>query len=210
MLSRIDDIIYPNRCEVIEIEASQRYIYPIFKNGSSSLNEYANQQGLKILFNEQIKRAAVIDVILRDPTQRFISGFNTYVYNTKQENPNLDVDTIIYFAETYLFLNRHYAPQISWLVNLSKYLNKQTGLRLHDMSSLNKFTPLSITPLETNMLSGEVVDRLKNNIHNEMYQQLDHLLLELIGQEITFSEILTYLKTQNPIAYSKLSCTALD
>jgi len=209
MLSRIDDIIYPNRCEVIEL-ASQRYIYPIFKNGSSSLNEYANQQGLKILFNEQIKRAAVIDVILRDPTQRFISGFNTYVYNTKQENPNLDVDTIIYFAETYLFLNRHYAPQISWLVNLSKYLNKQTGLRLHDMSSLNKFTPLSITPLETNMLSGEVVDRLKNNIHNEMYQQLDHLLLELIGQEITFSEILTYLKTQNPIAYSKLSCTALD
>jgi hypothetical protein len=210
MLSRIDDIIYPNRCEVIEIEASQRYIYPIFKNGSSSLNEYANQQGLKILFNEQIKRAAVIDVILRDPTQRFISGFNTYVYNTKQENPNLDADTIIYFAETYLFLNRHYAPQISWLVNLSKYLNKQTGLRLHDMSSLNKFTPLSITPLETNMLSGEVVDRLKNNIHNEMYQQLDHLLLELIGQEITFSEILAHLKIQNPIAYSKLLCIALD
>ena len=209
MLSRIDDIIYPNRCEVIEL-APQRYIYSIFKNGSSSLNEYANQQGLKILFNEQIKRAAVIDVILRDPKQRFISGFNTYVYNTKQENLNLDVDTIIYFAETYLFLNRHYAPQISWLVNLSRYLNKHTSLRLHDMSILTELTPLSIIPAETNMLSEEVVDRLKNNIHNEMYQQLDHLLLELVGQEITFSEILAHLKTQNPIAYSKLSCIALD
>jgi len=32
MLSRLDDVIYPNRCEVIEIEPSQRYIYPIFKN----------------------------------------------------------------------------------------------------------------------------------------------------------------------------------
>jgi hypothetical protein len=210
MLSRIDDIIYPNRCEVIEIEASQRYIYPIYKNGSTSLNEYARRQGFKILFNEQIKRAAVIDVILREPMQRFISGINTYVYNIKQENPNLDVDTIIYFAENYLFLNRHYAPQLTWLINLSKFTNKHTGLRLHGMSALNTFTPLSTKHNETNMLSTEVVDRLKNNLHNEMYLRLDHLVLELIGKEITFSEVLEYINNKDPHAYSKLKCIALD
>jgi hypothetical protein len=210
MLSRIDDIIFPNRCEVIEIEASQRGIYPIYKNGSSSFYEHVRQNNCKILINDQIKRIPIVDIILRDPMQRFLSGFNTYVYNTKRNNPQLDVDTVIYFAEEYLFLNRHYAPQISWIVNLSKYINKDTVLRLHDMTAISKFTNISIKPEETNMLSAEVVDRLKNNLHNEMYQRLDHYLLEMIGQEVTFSEILAHLHSQDPIAYSKLQCIALD
>ncbi len=210
MLSRIDEIIFPNRCEVIEIPPLQRFVYPIFKNGSSSLTEYARQQGYKTLLNEQIKQISIIDVVLRDPMSRFLSGVNTYVHNIKKENPQLDVDTIIYFAENYLFLNRHYAPQLSWIINLSKYTNKQAVLHLHDISALQKFTPLSIKPDETNMLSGEIIDRLKNNIHNEMYQRLDHLLLELVGKEITIVEILSHLKSQDPIAYSKLSCIALD
>ena len=210
MLSRIDEIIFPNRCEVIEIPALQRFVYPIYKNGSSSLIEYARQQGYKTFFNEQIKRISIIDVVFRDPISRFLSGVNTYVYNTKQANPQLDVDTIIYFAENYLFLNRHYAPQLSWIINLSKYTNTMAVLQLHDMSILNKFTPLSIKPNETDMLSEEVISRLKNNIHNEMYQRLDYLLLELVGKEVTVNEILAYLKAQDPIAYSKLSCIALD
>jgi hypothetical protein len=210
VLSRIDEIIFPNRCEVIEIPALQRFVYPIYKNGSSSLIEYARQQGYKTFFNEQIKRISIIDVIFRDPISRFLSGVNTYVYNTKQANPQLDVDTIIYFAENYLFLNRHYAPQLSWIINLSKYTNTMAVLQLHDMSILNKFTPLSIKPNETDMLSEEVISRLKNNIHNEMYQRLDYLLLELVGKEVTVNEILAHLKAQDPIAYSKLSCIALD
>ena len=86
MLSRIDEIIYPNRCEVIEFPDPQRFVYPIFKNGSSSLNDQASQDNLKVLVNEQIKKISKIDIILRDPTDRFISGFNTYVYNTKRDN----------------------------------------------------------------------------------------------------------------------------
>ena len=80
-------MIFPNRCEVIEIEASQRYIYPIFKNGSSSLIEHARQQNYKILINEQIKRAPIIDVTLRDPLPRYISGIQTFVHDIKKENP---------------------------------------------------------------------------------------------------------------------------
>ena len=209
MLSRIDEIIYPNRCEVIEL-ASQRYIYPIFKNGSSSLIDYARHQGYKILLNEQIKKLPIINVVLRDPLSRFLSGFNTYVYITKQADPQLDVDTIIHFAEKYLFLNRHYAPQLSWIINLSKYTNTLSRLQLHDMSALCKFTPFLIKPDETNMLSEEVINRLKNNIHNEMYQRLDYKLLELVGKEVTIAEILSYLKIQDPVAYQKLSCIALD
>ena len=119
MLSRIDDIIYPNRCEVIEFSDPQRFVYPIFKNGSSSLTEYARQQGYKTLLNEQIKKIKIIDVILRNPQDRFISGLNTFLWMTKRDHPDLDTKTILHFAENYLFLNRHYAPQISWLINLT-------------------------------------------------------------------------------------------
>jgi len=200
MLSRIDDIIFPDRCEVIEIESSQRYIYSIFKNGSSSLTEYAQAQQLKILFNEQIRKLSDINIIIRNPQERFISGFNTYVYNTKQKNPQLDLDTIIYFAETYLFLNRHYAPQFSWLVNLTRYADKNTKLHLLGMDSLKEFTPLDIKPNETQLLSAEVVDRLNTNIHNEMYLRIDNLLLNLVGESMTFDEILKYLKEKDPKA----------
>ena len=208
MLSRLDNIIYPNRCEVIEIEASQRYIYPIFKNGSSSLLEHARQQNYKILINEQIKRVPIIDVILRDPLPRYISGTQTFVHDIKKENPTLDVDTILYFAENYLFLNRHYAPQLSWLINLSRYTDAK--LRLHNMDTLSTFTPLTWTPPKDIQFDQTVIDRLSNNIHNEMYLRLDNLLLQLIGQELTFKEISAYLKQQDPQAYQKLSCIALD
>jgi hypothetical protein len=210
MLSRIDEIIYPNRCEVIEFLDPQRFVYPIFKNGSSSIRDHAHQQNYKVLINEQIKKISIIDVVLRDPISRFISGVNTFVYNTKQENPNLDIDTIIYFAENYLFLNRHYAPQLSWLLNLKKYSHRNAKLRLHDMSSLLTLTPLTVIPLEKNMLNNTVINRLKNNIHNEMYIRLDSLLFQLAGKEMTIIDILGYLHDQDPTAYSKLSCSVLD
>lgn len=206
MLSRLDDIIYPNRCEVIEIEASQRYIYPIFKNGSSSITEHAAQQKYKILLNEQIKRINTIDVVLREPTARYVSGIKTFVHNIKRDNPALDLATILYFAENYLFLNRHYAPQLSWLVQLSRYTTADTRLKLVGMESLGNYTPLSISPLETVAVDYEI----SSNIHNEMYIRLDNLLMNLIGQELTFKEILNYLKQQDPVAYQKLKCIALD
>ena len=200
MLSRIDDIIYPNRCEVIEM-ASQRYIYPIFKNGHSSLVYHARDEKFKTLINEQIKRLDVIDIILRNPIDRFISGINAYVYNEKLENPQLDVNTIIYFAETYLFLNRHYAPQISWLLNLNRYASPAAKLRLHAMSALSEFTPLTWRPREDNMLSESDIIRLKSNPHNEIYLKLDQLLVDLIGQELTFTEILEYINVKEPSIY---------
>jgi hypothetical protein len=209
MLSRIDEIIYPNRCEVIEIIPSQRYIYPIYKNGRSSLM-YAPKYEFKILVNSQIKRAPIIDIFLRDPLERFISGVNTYVYNLKKEQPNLDIDTILYFVEHYLFLNRHYTPQLSWLINLNKFTNSNTKLRFYSMNQLEEVTIYNRPPDEKKILSIDQITRLQNNIHNEMYLRLDNLLLDFIGQETTFSEILKYLQQKDPTAYSKLSCTVLD
>lgn len=208
MLSRLDEIIYPNRCEVIQL-ASQRFFYPIYKNGSSSVAEYARQQGYKILLNQQLSRISSIDVVLRNPQERFISGIKTFVYLTKADNPTLDAGTILWFAENYLFLNRHYAPQLSWLINLNKYTKAK--IKFHSMADLHQFTPLNIKPFEdSTLINDEIINRLSNNIHNEMYQRLDTLLLDLLGQELTFREVLAYLESKDKFAFQKLKCIALD
>lgn len=209
MLSRIDEIIYPNRCEVIEFTDPQRFVYPIFKNGRTSLIYYPTRP-YKILINEQIKRASTIDIIIRDPLQRFISGVNTFVYNTKQENPTLDLDTIFYFAETYLFLNRHYSPQLSWLINLHRYINADTKIKFYSMHELNNITKQKSNPPEEKILSIDQINKLTSNMHNEMYLKLDNLLLQLVDRELLFSEILQYINEQDPVAYSKLKCIVLD
>lgn len=203
ILTQISDILFPNRCEVIKM--SNLYVYPIFKNGSSSIREHAKEHSCKILFNEQILKIEIIDVILRDPLDRFISGINTFVVNTKVEHTDLDTNTIKYFAENYLFLNRHYAPQITWLINLSRYVNKETKLRLRPMSDLTIVTEYSINPTEKNMLSSDDIARLKTNIHNTAYLNLDRLLLELIGQSLTFNEILEYIKKKDPQSFKRIS-----
>jgi hypothetical protein len=209
MLSRLDDIIYPNRCEVIEIEASQRYIYPIYKNGRSSFLHHALINNYKTLINNQVNKVQQIHIVLRDPKERFVSGVNTFVFNTKRDNPKLDIDTILYFVENYLFLNRHYAPQLSWIINLSKFTSAK--LTLHNLDFVTEITGINFKPTgEEKILSADVIKRLENNPHNEMYIRLDSLLLDLIGQTLTFKEILNYLKIKDPVAYSTLSCTVLD
>ena len=78
------------------------------------------------------------------------------------------------------------------------------------MDALSTFTPLVWIPPKDIQFDQTVSDRLSNNIHNKMYLRLDNLLLQLIGQELTLKEILAYLKQQDPQAYQKLSCIALD
>jgi hypothetical protein len=201
MLTRLDDVIYPNRCEVIEIEPSQRYIYSIFKNASSSINEYAREQKYRILFNEQLKRIDVIDVILRDPESRLISGVNTYVVNLLKENPALDRTTIIYFINEYLFLNRHYSTQLSWLLNLFRYIDS-TKIRFRSMNNVSEYTPLTINPQETTVLTSNEITQLTTNKYNEMYLRLDNKLMELIDKGTWDKRrIMQHLMISEPQAY---------
>ena len=202
MLSGLDDVIYPNRCEVIEIKSSQRYIYPIFKNARSSLYEEAHLKKYKILFNEQLKRINSIDVIIREPEERFISGVNTFVWNLITEYPSFSKDTILYFVENYLFLNRHYAPQLSWLINLFRYTGEDTKFNFVGMENITDYTTIHAIPSnEDKILDPVTVTRLKNNIKNEHYQKLDRALLGLIGNSWTRKQILAHLMNREPQAF---------
>lgn len=208
MLSRIDEIIYPNRCEVYEVPGTQRFVYPIFKNGSSSIVQYGIRNGYKILFNQQLSKLDLIHVIVRNPLDRYLSGIKTFVYNTKMENPSLDENTILWFAEQYLFLNRHYAPQISWLINLNRYTKSK--LKFCGMEDLHLFSPVHFTPPEDFQFSDDTKQRLSTNKHNDPFLKLDNLLLDFIGKETTFREVLKYIEYKDPVSFQKLKCVALD
>jgi hypothetical protein len=201
MLSHLDSIIFPDRCEVIEIVPSQRYVYPIFKNGKSSLYHYANTHKCRLLINEQIKKVNSIDVILRDPYERFTSGINTFVQMTVRDRPELDAETILWFAQNYLFLNRHYAPQFLWLINLARYTNPNTKLNFLGMEQLTHITHLNDKPVGVLPATEQLVDQLKNIPTNEMYQRIDQILLNSVGQSLQFDQLIQHIQQQDSTAY---------
>jgi hypothetical protein len=203
VFSEVDNIIFPDSCEVIQI-ASQHFVYPIFKCGRSSLHESIIEQGWSIVSHEQIRQIKCpVQVFLRDPTQRFYSGLNTYIQHLQQEHINLDLDTVLYFANRYLFLNRHYAPQFFWLINLLRFTGPDLQVRLcniQDISQLtNQHSHAEVIPM---------TDQLKRQIENfnwsklELYIYLDSILLEYIGKTVKVVDIIQHVKKNHRELYN--------
>ena len=201
MLSHLDRILFPDRCEVREIISSQRYVYVIFKNGHSSINVSRTTDPQRIHINQQILKLNSIDVIIRNPKDRLISGINTFIQHTLRDNPSLDPSTVEWFALNYLSLDRHYASQFVWLLNLARYLNPDAKLNLLPMSAVGEITGKNIKPdgvFSANVRLIENIFLIKNN---EMYQRIDTAIFECIGQSLTFKELLHHVKTVDPLAY---------
>ena len=105
-------------CTVIDIGVNT--IYPIFKNGSSSLMAVAD----KTYVNKQIANCNNIIILLRDPEERFVSGINEYC---KQNN--LDVRDTWELVYDDKIINRHFAPQWLWLFHLYKFYRGKVILK---------------------------------------------------------------------------------
>jgi hypothetical protein len=201
MFSEIDKTIFPDSCEVLEIIPSQLFVYPIFKNGSSSLNESVSSSGWKKLNQTEISQInSPITVFLRDPRERFISGVNTFVQHCQRDYQNLDTKTILFFVEKYLFLNRHYAPQFFWLINLARY--SQAPLVFQHVDNIKQLTART-SRAEVNPPTQEFLSDIQQFPWNrlELYFFLDQLLIDRIGQQITFVDLLTEIKQTQSYLY---------
>ena len=201
MLSHLDRIIFPDRCEVLEVVPSQRYVYVIFKNGHSSFDAFKITNPRRVLINQQIQKLTNIDVIVRDPQDRLISGINTFIQHTVRDNPDLDPTTVEWFALNYLSLNRHYASQFSWLLNLARYLNPDTTLNFLPMSAVGDITGLDQKPLGVQPASKELINQIDLITNNEMYQRIDAVIFDCIGQSMTFTQLLQHIKIIDSPAY---------
>lgn len=187
MLSYIDPILFPDECVILSLP-NGRYVYPIFKNGSSSLFR-ANYSRL-----ETLSECKVVDVLIREPYQRFYSGVNTYINNM---GPGVDQSTALQFVKKYLFLDRHFCPQFFWLLNLRRFTDAKIKLiPFEDISSL--------TPFKRNE-SDRMLDF--TNVFDDkldFYLMYDKVLREdLINQEVTFAEIVNTMQSKYPALYQE-------
>ena len=195
MFSEIDKTIFPDSCEVLEIVHSQLFVYPIFKNGSSSLTESASTFGWKTINQSGISQIqSPITVFLRDPKERFISGVNTFLQHCHRDYKDLDSRTILFFVEKYLFLNRHYAPQFFWLINLARY--SQAPLKFQHMNDIGRLTSC-VTRAGITPPTKEFLESIQNFPWSqlELYFFLDQLLIERIGTQTTFVDLVNDIKT---------------
>jgi hypothetical protein len=201
MLSHLDRILFPDRCEVIEIVPSQRYIYVIFKNGHSSFFTPQKKNNWPIRINQQIQKINTIDVIIRNPKDRLISGINTFIQHTLRDNPTLDSATVEWFALNYMSLNRHYVSQFAWLLNLARYLNPTAKLNFLPMSTIGEITGRNSKPEGVQPADAILVEKILLIKNNEMYQRIDAAIFKCIGQSLTFKQLLKHIKSTDPAAY---------
>ena len=201
MLSHLDRILFPDRCEVLEIVPSQRYVYIIFKNGHTSFFTPQKKNNWPIRINQQIQRINTIDVIIRNPQDRLISGINTFIQHTLRDNPGLDLNTVEWFALNYISLNRHYASQFVWLLNLARYLNPNAKLNFLPMTAIGELTGRDSKPEGVRPASTTLTEKISSIKNNNMYQRIDAVIFDCIGQSLTWQQLLQQIKTSDADAY---------
>jgi len=203
MFSEVDSIIFPDSCEVIQI-ASQQFVYPIFKCGRSSLTWGMDARGWTFVPTEDINKITTpIRIFVRDPRERFLSGINTYLQHLAAEGNDLDPHTVLYFVNRYLFLNRHYAPQFFWLLNLARFSRPDTLVTFSPMTEIGQLT-------DSNNHAGiaPMTDELRHKILSfdwsavELYHALDQILINHTGKTIAIQELLTHVQTDYPELYN--------
>lgn len=200
MFSDLDNIIFPDSCEVIQVP-SQHFLYPIYKNGSTSLRTDQETCQWPTYRNSQIAEITdPIIVFIRDPKDRFISGVNTFLQHCHRDRPDLDQQTILWFVQNFLFLNRHYAPQFYWLINLARFSNNK--LVFKGVESVSEYTNL----YDRGIIKPPTVEFLKDIEQFpwsklELYFFLDQLLYDRIGTTATFKEIVEDIKLNRTELY---------
>ena len=201
MFNPIDNNLFPENCTVIEV-ADNRFVYPIFKNGSTALREYAQRNRCKVLLNNQIKNISEVEVFVRDPLTRFVSGANTVVEFVMRDNTNLDRTTVKFFVKNFLFLNSHFSPQIYWLINLARFGNEHLKLTFKDSQDVRLILAEEWAPLITQKVF--TVEEIQNDPIIKGYIELDSVLVASIGQTLTFSELINKIRLQAPTMYTTI------
>lgn len=195
MFTDIDQQLFGSPCEVVM--TSQGYVFPIFKNGSSSLRKIKTSA----ILNQQIKRCEEITVYLREPKQRYVSGMYTFVKEVMRENEGLDEHTVFHMVRSYLCVNRHYMAQFLWICNLATYTDPNCKLRLRPVTDVEDLTPLRLNQT-SDLIDPEFSKKVLAEPALEAYIKLDEFLLEKLGQTVLWSDVMVDLRTVNPLLYN--------
>lgn len=164
---------------IIEIKKNQ-FVYPIFKNGRTSIVNYAKENKCRYLFNKQINRVDNIIIFLRDPKERFISGVHSFIeIEKKNKYEKLDYDSVLFLIEKHNFINEHFESQIVWLKKLYKFYKK--NVEFYNVSQINNFIPNHDKPTIP-AINNEQKQKIEKIIPN---LEKDYKLIELFENKKT-------------------------
>ena len=128
-------------CTVIKV--GKYIVYPIHRVGFTSLMYDAD-----ITYtNEEISNLTHIDVLIRDPEARFVSGVNEYC----RQN-NLDIHEVYEKIKQDELVDTHFIPQYVWLLNLYRFYKGEITIRpfpfIANITDVHKRKDESIIPIE--------------------------------------------------------------
>jgi len=199
MHTALDTELFPEICEVVAIPLHNQWVYLIQKNGSSSLRIQQSRENLAVFTNDEISALDYVDVYIRSPRARYVSGINTYLQYLQRDHPELDYLTAFWFARRYKFLNTHYLPQLHWVANLSKYLRDDTKIRFRNFQNFDQITHIDAKPTGVTAPDEKFIEALfENDTNIELWLFLDQILLDLAGQEMTWTELLQHYQRNYP------------
>ena len=198
MKTALDTELFPKLCEVVEMPLHNQWVYLIQKNGSSSLRIKQSRDNLAVFTNDEISSLNYVDVYVRNPRARYVSGVNTYLQHLQRNHPELDYLTAFWFARRYKFLNTHYLPQFYWVANLSKYLRDDTLIRFRNFQTFGNIADIN-NDAKVNKPTQEFIKQLfQDDKSIELWLYLDQILLDLAGQEMTWKQLTTYYHLKHP------------
>lgn len=170
--------IITSKCEVIKLD-NKTIVYPIFKNGSSSLDLYAYQNNLSRYFNKSISKFKNIIVFLREPNERFISGVHTFFY--KNNSKHID-KKVLKSIENFSIVDRHFVPQYFWLLHLFKYYKGFVDIK--PVSDLYKLIPNRSGPWNHGPKWTPLTKKDKSKICEINYEKYVNVDLKIIEKYV--------------------------
>jgi hypothetical protein len=198
MRTALDTELFPKLCEVVEMPLHNQWVYLIQKNGNSSLRIQQSRDNLAVFTNDEISALDYVDVYIRNPRARYVSGINTYLQHLQRDHPELDYNTAFWFARRYKFLNTHYLPQFHWLANLSQYLRTDTKIRFRDFKNFSLIVNINHDAYITKPTQVFVEKLFQDDKSIELWLFLDQILLDLAGQEMTWPQLLDHYQRYHP------------
>jgi len=109
MLSQWNKLLNSN-CVVVDVGTDT--VYPIFRVGYTTLMSVCEKKYV----NKEIQRCDHVDIMIRDPEVRFVSGVNEYCVQH-----DLDVKETWHLINEGKIYDRHFVPQYIWLMHLYKF-----------------------------------------------------------------------------------------
>jgi hypothetical protein len=198
MLLPLDDILFPDDCEVVDLPLHSQRIYLIQKNGSSSLRHLKFTNKLNSFVNNELMQLDYVDVYIRNPRSRYVSGVNTFLQYLSRDHPELDQNTAYWFVNNFNFLNRHHLPQFHWLLNLSRFIRADCKIRLRDFSDFGKYVSVKRLPNDVSPPTQQFVDNLIKSSHDvDHWFFVDQILQSLSGSALTWQEIVDYYRSNH-------------